>query len=95
VDPNKIDGVIRHLKAALELLERSRAAGGRNAEWFRESGQLSDKGVEHITSLFLQRKTSYAIAKEMHMSYRAVSQRHDAWRKKNPTAAPWMRQDGK
>jgi hypothetical protein len=96
MDRSRIEGAIRHLQAALALLDESQPRRtGRNSEWFRETGHLTDKGVEHLNSLFVKGKTSYAIAKEMKMSYRAVSQRHDAWRKKNPNPAAWMRQDGR
>lgn len=95
MDRTKIDAAIRHLEAAIELLSDQPKKHARNPDWFRETGHLSDKGIEQLNALFAKGKTSYAIAKEMKMSYRAVSQRHDAWRKKNPSPAAWMRQDGR
>ena len=87
--------IMQHLNAALVLLKTKGEMPSRNREWFRETGRLTDKGIEHLHSLFAKGKTSYSVAKEMRMSYRAVSVRHDQWRKKNPNAASWMRQDGK
>jgi FixJ family two-component response regulator len=87
--------IIQHLNAALALLKTKEEKPSRNQEWFRETGRLTDKGIEHLNSLFAKGKTSYSIAKAMHMSYRAVSVRHDEWRKKNPNAASWIRQDGR
>jgi len=86
--------IMQHLNAALALLKSKEETPSRNSEWFRDTGRLTDKGIEHLQSLFARGRTSYSIAKEMRMSYRAVSLRHDAWRKKNPNAASWMRQDG-
>jgi molybdenum-dependent DNA-binding transcriptional regulator ModE len=51
-------------------------------EWFRETGHLSDKGIEHLLSLFEQGKSTYAAAKEMGISYRATSLRHAQWSKR-------------
>lgn len=95
MDRTTVEKAIEHLHTALQLLEQDDAKPSRNREWFRETGRLTDKGIEHLHSLFAKGMTSYSIAKQMHMSYRAVSQRHDEWRKKNGNPAPWMRQDGR
>jgi hypothetical protein len=90
-----MEKAIFHLRAALAALEGAPKKRSRNPEWFRETGHLTDRGIEYLHSQFAKGRSSYAIAKEMMLSYRAVSLRHDDWRKKNPTPAPWMRQDGK
>jgi hypothetical protein len=96
MDPSDIAKAIDHLNAALALLKKGKdKPKGRNPDWFRDTGHLTDKGIEYLNSLFEKGKTSYSIAKEMHLSYRAVALRHDEWRKKNPTAAAWIRQDGR
>ena len=96
MEARDIERAVEHLNAALLILRcQTKKSSGRNPEWFRETGHLSDKGIEHINSLFSKGKSSYAVAKEMKMSYRAVHLRNDEWRKKNPVAPPWMRQDGK
>jgi hypothetical protein len=78
-----IEKAIDHLQAAILLLEgRSDAESKRNPKWFRDTGHLSDKGVEHLFSLFAKGKTTYAASKEMDISYRATSLRHDEWRRK-------------
>jgi len=96
MNPTHIKKAKAHLEAALALLDGSDPSlKGRNPEWFRDTGHLSDAGIAHLLSLFAKGKSSYAIAKEMHLSYRAVSVRHDQWRKKNPGPAAWLRQDGR
>lgn len=95
MNQSDIEKAIAHLNAALALLGQQEKKRGRNPEWFRPTGHLSDKGVAQVNSLFEKGKSSYAVAKELKMSYRAVYLRHEEWRKKNPAAAAWMRQDGK
>lgn len=85
-----------HLKAALALLEKlEQPTVNHRNEWRLKTGELSVKGTEHLHSLFAKGKSSHAIAKEMGLSYRLVSKRHDHWRKKNPSPAAWLRQDGR
>jgi hypothetical protein len=96
MDNPNVEKALSHLKAAIALLEEgSTPRPGRNAEWFRETGHLSDKGIEYLNAQFAKGRTSYSIAQEMKLSYRAVALRHDQWRKRNPSPAAWMRQDGR
>jgi hypothetical protein len=84
LDP-KMRKVAQLLRQALDLLEEDGTAEAgviRNPEWFRETGHLSDNGIDHIESLFAQGLTAYAVAQKMGMSYRATSIRYDAWRRK-------------
>lgn len=75
------DKVVKHLEAAIKLL-RGDKSDAKNPEWFRDTGHLSDKGIEHLHSLFRKGTSIYAAAKEMGMSYRATAMRHADWDKK-------------
>lgn len=79
--PHEIEQLTTHLRKALAILEGENEPT-RNPIWFRDTGHLSDKGIEHLHSLFRDGKTTYAVAKEMGMSYRATSLRRDDWEKK-------------
>ncbi|MCP1535701.1 hypothetical protein [Methylorubrum extorquens] len=81
--PPNVEKAIEHLNLALALLQGDEEEPERNPEWFRDTGRLSDKGIDYINSLFEQGKTPYAAAKEMDISYRAASLRHTTWQKKN------------
>jgi hypothetical protein len=71
------------ISEALKLLGSEDAQStGRNAEWFRDTGHLSDKGIEHIERLFAQGATPYRAANELGISYRAASERQKSWLKK-------------
>lgn len=95
MSPADTEQLIKHLKAALSILEGvPPEKPSRNPEWFRDTGHLSDKGIEHLQSLFAQGKSTYSAAKAMKLSYRAVSLRHEDWRKKT-RETNWMRQDNK
>lgn len=80
--PN-VEKALEHLNIALALLQGDEEEAERNPEWFRETGRLSDKGIDYINSLFDKGKTPYAAAKEMEISYRAASLRHATWQKKS------------
>jgi hypothetical protein len=77
-----VEKALKHLQAAMALLGSKDETAPRNPEWFRETGHLSDKGIERLNSLFAQGKTVYAAKKEMGISYRATSLRHEQWRKR-------------
>ncbi len=77
-----VEKALEHLQMAIALLRGADDEPPRNSEWFRETGHLSDKGIEHLNSLFAQGKSTYAAAKEMGISYRATSLRHEQWRKR-------------
>jgi hypothetical protein len=95
MSPSDLEQAIKYLKAALSILEDASSKNpSRNPEWFRDTGHLSDKGIEHLNSLFAAGKTTYSASKEMRLSYRAVSLRHEEWLKKNKQAH-WSRQDGR
>lgn len=76
-----VEKALAHLQTAISLLKGADESEPRNPKWFRDSGHLSDKGINHLNSLFEQGKTTYAAAKEMGISYRATSLRHEQWRK--------------
>lgn len=80
---NDIERVIDHLQAALSILQRDDPSSStRSPEWFRDTGHLSDKGIEHLHSLFEKGTSIYRAAKAMDISYRAASLRHADWKKK-------------
>ena len=79
--PSEIEKVAEHLQAALAILQGEQEEA-RNPEWYRDTGHLSDRGIEHLYSLFDEGKSIYAAAKAMGMSYRATSLRHDSWKKR-------------
>jgi hypothetical protein len=78
---NNVEKALTHLQTAIALLKGGKDEAPRNPRWFRDTGHLNDKGIEHLNSLFEQGKTTYAAAKEMGISYRATSLRHEQWRK--------------
>ena len=82
ISPN-IEKAVKHLQNAIALLKGTKVKPKRNPEWFRETGHLSDKGIEQLHSLFQRDVTSYRAAKAMGMSYRATRMRHEDWRKKH------------
>jgi hypothetical protein len=85
---HNVEKALHHLQTAMALLKghdislKSRDKPTRKHEWFRETGHLSDKGIEHLYSLFDQGKTVYAAKKEMDLSYRATALRHEQWLKR-------------
>jgi hypothetical protein len=76
-----VEKALAHLQTAISLLKGADESEPRNPKWFRDTGHLNDKGIDHLNSLFEQGKTTYAAAKEMGISYRATSLRHEQWRK--------------
>ena len=80
------DKAVKHLEAAIKLL-RGDKSDAKNPEWFRDTGHLSDNGIEHLHSLFHNGTSIYAAAKAMGMSYRATAMRHDIWKKKQAKKA--------
>lgn len=75
--------VVQHLEAAIAILKGDPSdSGGRNPEWFRDTGHLSDKGIEYLNSLFEDGRSVYQAAKELQISYRAASLRFADWSKK-------------
>jgi hypothetical protein len=79
---NNVEKALEHLQTAIALLQGAAETPPRNPDWFRETGHLSDKGIDHLNSLFAQGKTTYAASKEMGISYRATSLRHEQWRQR-------------
>jgi hypothetical protein len=81
--PSDITKAVQHLEAAIALLK---GAGSitetRNPEWFRDTGHLTDKGIEHLHSLFAEGRSVYHAAKELQISHRAASLRFAEWSKK-------------
>jgi hypothetical protein len=71
----KLEKAVGHIGAALSLLQNGTPKSVRHAEWFRESGHLSELGITHLYSLFASGKSTYAAAKEMGISYRAEALR--------------------
>lgn len=80
----------RHLTAAAaiveKLLERSPdapAISTRNPAHFRNSGHLSDAGIEAVYQLFDEGRSIEQAAQEMGISIRGAALRRQAWAKRS------------
>jgi hypothetical protein len=71
---SEIERAVRHLRAALALLNQPRP-NARRDKWFRSTGHLSAAGIQHLNFLFASGKSTYAAAKEMGISYRSAALR--------------------
>ena len=79
----------RHLSAAAvivaRLLERSDGSPGpgmRNPAYFRDTGHLSDAGIEALYKLFDHGVSVEQVAREMGISLRGAASRRQAWARK-------------
>ena len=77
-----IETALRHLKAALALLEKSQSKKEEESNWFRATGHLTVEGIKHLNSLFASGKSTYAIAKEMGISHRSAALRRKRSRRR-------------
>jgi len=66
--------VLKHLEAAIALLQEHHPKPSRT-KWFGPDGRLTDRGIEHLHSLFAAGTSTYRAAKEMGLSYRAAALR--------------------
>jgi hypothetical protein len=80
----ELQNLHRHLSAALAIVERmiepgSADAGSRDPSYFRESGHLSDAGIQALYALFEDGVSIEEAAKRMGISHRGTAARRKAW----------------
>lgn len=80
----------RHLMAAAAIVEKlldrspdAPLASPRNPAHFRETGHLSDIGIEAIYKLFDEGRSIEQAAQEMGISVRGTASRRQAWAKRS------------
>ena len=78
----------RHLSAATAIVEKllnrspdALSTGMRNPAFFRETGHLSDAGIQAIYKLFDEGCSIEEAAKRMGISFRGAASRRQTWAK--------------
>jgi hypothetical protein len=88
MSPRDLQALHRHLSAATAIVEKllnrspdALSTGMRNPAFFRETGHLSDAGIEAIYKLFDEGCSIEEAAKRMGISFRGAASRRQTWAK--------------